>query len=182
MIRPQRWLFSCSLYIPCLTNACFIYTLLTTDLPTYVPLPQLVIVPIFRLEHLNHDSLSKGWWAVCPSACFPGNGWANLTSIPSITGNLLPCPTYHLPHMVGYRSRNLLVRSPHSLNHWCLCHWLRALSSILKLAKYRACRLLGATQQSSIRLARKCQRPLVYAPVVPCSSPITALETVQCHH
>ena len=182
MIRPLRWLFSCSLYIPCLTHACFIYTLLTTDLPTYVPLPQLVIVPIFRLEHLNHDSLSKGWWAVCPSACFPGNGWANLTSIPSITGNLLPCPTYHLPHMVGYRSRNLLVRSPHSLNHWCLCHWLRALSSILKLAKYRACRLLGATQQSSIRLARKCQRPLVYAPVVPCSSPITALETVQCHH
>ena len=43
----SRWMFSCSLYIPCLTSACFTYTLLTwlTFLLTG-PSPQLVIVLI----------------------------------------------------------------------------------------------------------------------------------------
>ena len=41
----SRWLFSCSLYIPCPTSACFTYTLLTclTFLCTFLR-PQLVIV------------------------------------------------------------------------------------------------------------------------------------------
>ena len=58
----SRWLFSCSLYIPCLTSACFTYILSSglTFLCT-CPRPQLVIV------------LIKGAVRRSPSAGFPGN-------------------------------------------------------------------------------------------------------------
>ena len=63
----------------------------TTDLPTHLLLPQAVIVLTFRFEHFHLESLSKGQWVACSSASFPGNWWANLLSVPLITGNYLCC-------------------------------------------------------------------------------------------
>ena len=41
----------------------------------------------------------------------------------------------------GCRSRTFLQTCTlqHPLNHWCLCHWLRALSSVLNSGKHRLC-------------------------------------------
>ena len=127
-----------------------------TDLPTYLPLPQLVIVLTFKSKHLHHDSLSNGPVGACSSAGFPGNQWASLTSILPLTGNLPfppewrlpPCPARRPPLTVGCRSKTLLHTSklPHPLNHWCLCHRLWAVYSVLKLGNYRACRPAWCSQ------------------------------------
>ena len=103
--------------------------------------------------------LSVGQWGACSSASFPGNRWANLTSIPPITGNL-PFPrskdcSHVLPAIRSTRwdvapgpcFRH--VRSPHPLNHWCLCLRLWALSSVLKLGKHRAYRPAGCSPTGS---------------------------------
>ena len=53
--------------------------------------------------------LSKGQWRVCPSASFPSNRWASLTSIPQLAisspptrqQRLPPCPAHWPPHTVG---------------------------------------------------------------------------------
>lgn len=42
-------------------------------LPTYLPLPQLVTVVTFRLEHLHMMAYQRGIGA-WPSASFPGHG------------------------------------------------------------------------------------------------------------
>ena len=44
-----------------------------TDLPTYLLLPQLVVVLTFKSEYLHHDSLSKGQRGTYSSVSFPGN-------------------------------------------------------------------------------------------------------------
>lgn len=44
-----------------------------TDLPTYLLLPQLVVVLTFKSEHLYHESLSKGRRGTYASVSFPGN-------------------------------------------------------------------------------------------------------------
>ena len=62
---------------------------------------------------------------------------------------LPPCPAHCLPHtpMVRPCSRTLLkmYKLPYPLNHWRLYCWLRALSSVLKLSKYRSCRHVGCS-------------------------------------
>ena len=76
----SRWLFSR------LTRACFTYTLLTC-LRTH-PTPA------------SDCSYQKDGGGACPSASFPGNGWANLRLISTLTGHLpvtpgakaAPCP------------------------------------------------------------------------------------------
>ena len=89
----------------------------------FLPSSQLVIVLIFRSEHLHFDNLSKGWWGVCSSAGFPGNWWANLMSILLITGSLPLPPWWRVPVQWGCCSRTLLQTSKllHPLNYQCLC-------------------------------------------------------------
>lgn len=94
-----------------------------TELPTDLPLPQVMIVLTSKSEHLHHDSLSKGHESLLVSLVTNG---ANTTSIPPITGNLtlsqdqrlLPCSA-----MVGCRFRILLqtCKLSHPLNHGCPC-------------------------------------------------------------
>ena len=99
-----------------------------TDLPTYLPLPQLVIVLTFKSEHLLHDSLSKGWWGACPSASFPGNQWANLRSVLPVTDYPFPPPpSKHCCRVICTQWRAAPgpcfrhVSSPCPLSHWRLC-------------------------------------------------------------
>lgn len=70
-----------SLYISCLTGACFTYTQLIRLIFLHIhPRPQLMTV-----LDLNQNSplcLSKGWWEAWPCADYPHNQWANLTSTP----------------------------------------------------------------------------------------------------
>lgn len=66
----------CSL-APCLTSTCFLYT----------PLIRLTFLHTFPRPR-QWLFLSKGQWATCFSASFPGSWWATLTSI-------LPLP-FHL--------------------------------------------------------------------------------------
>ena len=54
---------------------------------------------------------------------------------------LLPCPAHHLLHTVRCCSRTCKLPDP--LNHWCLCCWLRALSSVLKLGRHSVCSPAG---------------------------------------
>ena len=61
------------------------------------------------------DSLSKGQWRDCPSACSPGNQWANwmlfplqLAILPNPEWSPPPCPACIPPHTVGCCSRILL--------------------------------------------------------------------------
>lgn len=93
-----------------------------------------------------------------PAASFPGNQWANLRSIStSPTGNRdghhvpLLSPTQCLPHTVGWRLYRTLLQTgklPYPLSHWCLCHWLWVLSSVLRLGKSRACRPAGSSRDT----------------------------------
>lgn len=57
----------------------------------------------------------------------------------------MSCLAIHSLHMTGCCSRTLLSRRklPHSLNHWYLCCWLQAISSVLKLGKHRPSRPAG---------------------------------------
>lgn len=72
MVRPSRWLFSCSLYVSCPTNACF------TSL-SYAQWLSSMLVP------------GRSWWlfsnklvvrGLPHSPGFPSNQWANQISVP----------------------------------------------------------------------------------------------------
>ena len=133
-----EWLFSCSLYMPCWISACFTYTLFTWLTFLYACLPQA------PTRDCSCPRGSEG--RACPSARFPGIRWANLLSIPPVTGSL-PLPGAKAaslscsPSHGRCCSRTLLhickMDPPYPLYHWCLCRWLHALSSVLKLGKYR---------------------------------------------
>ena len=127
----SRCLFFCCLFIPS-TSACFTYTY-SHDWPSYVctcARPQLVIVLIFRSDHLYLIASQRG-----------GEGRALLlvslvTNEP--TWSLFPSPAppprsqdcCHLarqpPHTVGACSRTLLqtCKLHYPSNHRCLCCWL----------------------------------------------------------
>lgn len=109
----SRWLFFCSLYIPCPSSTSF------TDTPfTWLTFRTLAPVPAngyssFRSELFT--MLIKGVVRSVPSAGFSGNWWAKNMSIPPITGNLPPHTkttasllSSHLLHTMGYCSRTLL--------------------------------------------------------------------------
>ena len=70
-------------------------------------------------------------------------------------------PSVHLLNKVGWNSRTLLqtYKTLYPLNPWCLCHWLQALSCILRLGKYRACQSVGLPRcLSSKESACQCKR------------------------
>ena len=93
-----------------------------------------------------------------PSASFPGNQWAKLLSPPPITGNLpfplhpqeqsLP-PSPASPPAVrgGVSLQDLAWDTQAPPFHWCVYCWHWALSSVLKLGKYRPDRPGGSAQQ-----------------------------------
>lgn len=114
----SRWLFSCCLYIPCLTSARFTYTL-TTGLSNF----------------LNHRAQSV---TACMLAPGPGCGcpWS-LMSLPFPLRRLVLSPACSLPYAVGCHSVNLLLtcKMPCLINHPCLCHSPWALSSVSHLSK-----------------------------------------------
>lgn len=76
-----------------------------------------------------------------PDFIFPVTG---RLPFPQKRGALL-CPVHHVPHTRRSCSGTLLQTSkpPCPLNHWCLCHRLQVLSSVLKLGKCRPCRSMG---------------------------------------
>ena len=80
MASPLEMIFS-FLYLPGLASTHFTYTLLQDPFSNI-----LAPGPSWWLF------LSKAQWVECTSANFPGNQWANLNSIPHITGNLLFSP------------------------------------------------------------------------------------------
>lgn len=111
-----------------------------------------MIVLIFRsLDqnlYLHHDNLSKEHEGLSPQLV------SLITDEPTDVNSvynwrLLPsCPAHHLLHMMEYAPRPCFrhVQSPCSLNPWCLCHWLWALSSANIVTTGRK----AAAQQESI--------------------------------
>ena len=107
----------------------------TQDWPSYVPAPG----PSYWLF------LTKGRWGACPSTVslvtnkptwhqFPDNWWTATLPIPTeVKTDSMPiiCCTKSLQDLASD------FKFPHPLNHWCLCYWLWALSSVLKLEKHR---------------------------------------------
>ena len=123
----SRWLFSCSLYIPCWTSTCFIFILHTwlTFLCTCLR-PQLVIVLIKGVVR-GHAPLLVSLVTNEPS----WNQFPQTRSSPFYPGvktAAIFCPQTAL-HL-GVHSRTLLHVSKllYPLNHQCLCCWPWALS------------------------------------------------------
>ena len=61
-------------------------------------------------------------------------------------GRLPPCPALPSTHCTWWGAAPgpcFRRKLPHSLNHWYLCCWLQALSSVLKLGKHRPSRPAG---------------------------------------
>ena len=126
-------------------------------------------------QNISTCNLSKGWRGACapPPASFPGNQWANLMSVPPVTGvpHLHPAPGAKVaatsclpsaPH--GVASLQDLASDgwappTHPWNHGCLCRWLRALSSVSRLGKYRACRPAGCSPAIGGAARRRRQVP-----------------------
>ena len=152
--------------VPCLTSACFSYILCTRS--SY----------IFALGPSWWLFLSKGavkgvllcWfsWAVSqPNVNSPKTSHLPFPSQPLPSGmeqRLTPSPAWCLPHLVGCCSRPFLQTGKlrHPLNLWCLHHWLWAISSDLKLSKYRPCRPVGFSP--TIGRAARRPRELPWAP------------------
>ena len=137
-----------------------------TDLPTYLPLPQLVVVLTFKSEHLHHDSLPNGDRGTCSSVSFPGNWWANLTSISYSQEPLPPHPgskdsrhvlaACRLLHVVGSCSRTLVwtYKLPSSIKP-LMALPLALGSLVLNLGKYRLFRPV----RCSPTIAQVAKRP-----------------------
>ena len=102
---------------------------------------------------LPHDYpilLTASVLAQCPVAGFPGNWWANLTSIPSINGSLLlPEKLRWLLGTMRCCSRTLLwtIRLPCAPNCWYRCCCFGACSLVLRLGNSRLAGLRGAAKQ-----------------------------------
>ena len=117
-------------------------TLSSQDWPSYIRAP----------APASDRSYQEAVRGPCPSASFPGSWGAHLMSFPSWE----PPPSHPRPgseachHILPAVCRTWWgvapgscfrhVSSPYTLNHWCLCCWLQALSSVSKLGKYRPCR------------------------------------------
>ena len=119
------WLSEHRLLDQCLPH---LYPTHLTDIPTCLPQAS----DWSKVSH--HDGLTKGCWGVCSSAHFLGNLWANLTSIPLITGNL-PLPDTRAKtgttscllstaQQCRYGTLLQACKLPHPLNRGCLCCWL----------------------------------------------------------
>ena len=113
----SRWLFSCSLYIPCSASACFTHTQLTKlTFPHSCPRPQLIT--ILALDQNSQLAYQKGSENHAPLFGFTGNlsfpprvKIAAHSCLPSTSWwGIAPGPCFN--H----------VRFPHPLNRWCLCH------------------------------------------------------------
>ena len=74
MMRPPK-VAVLLLSVPPLLDQCLfhLHPIHMTDLPTYLPRPQLVIVLTVNSKYLHLDSLPKRCMRVCSSAGFPGN-------------------------------------------------------------------------------------------------------------
>ena len=116
-----------------------------------------MIVLIFISESLYYHSLSKGLWRACSSPGFPGNQWANwhpgILHLPP-EQRLLPWSACHLLPTVDCHPRTLLQTCEilYPLSHWGPCQWCWALSSSLRLGRYRACRPVGCSPAKLVKL------------------------------
>ena len=135
-------LFSCSLYSPSLTSACF----------TYIPLTGLTF-----LHTCLCPSLSKGWYEASASAGFPGNPWTNLMSIPPLLTweektDTMSCLLATAHGGVSPQDLFRHVSFPHQLNHWYLCCWFWAITLVClnteKAQVTQACRMQPNSQQA----------------------------------
>ena len=122
----SRWLFSCSLYIPCPTSSCF-----TCTLCTQLTILLLALGPSWWLF------LSKGLWGTCVSAVSLVTNEPTWPQFQPWESRLPPYSACCLLHMVGCCSKTLLQTCtlPGLLNHWCLCCWLGLFLQSLKLGK-----------------------------------------------
>lgn len=83
----SRWLFSCCLYILCLTSG-YTPTPYSHDWLRYLSQAPANNSSSFRSELSSLLLLSKGGWGLGPSGGLPGNWWANLVPFPPVIGNL----------------------------------------------------------------------------------------------
>ena len=93
-----------------------------------------------------------------PAASFPGNQWANLRSISTLSHQKHRWPPFPICWVLPSVCHTLWgetlgpcfrqVSSPYPLSHWCLCHWLWVLSSVPRLGKSRACRPAGSSRDT----------------------------------
>ena len=98
MVRPLKMAVPLLSVLP-LPSQCLLrlYPSHRTDLQTYLPPAPANHCSSFR---------TKRWWGACSSTGFLGNWWANLMSIPPITGNL-PFPPWEVK----------LAATPHPAYH-----------------------------------------------------------------
>ena len=140
----SKWLFSCSLYIPCLTSAYLTCTPLTfTIFPTY--LPQALASNCFRVRselslHYVYQRGSEGCAPLLISPVTSEAAWCqfslSLAISPSHSPHRskdcylgLPCTWWDVTPGPCFR----YVSSSYPLNHWRLCHWPWALYWVLNL-------------------------------------------------
>ena len=125
-----------------LTSACFTSTLLTWLTFLHAcPKPQPLTV-LIKGPGRGRSLYWFPWWIT-----------AHLTSVPLQLVGELPSGSEDCPHILpatycthpGCHSRTLLqsCKLTHQLNHWYLCCWPWALSSILKLGKHSPYRHVG---------------------------------------
>lgn len=125
----RRWLFSLSLSVHPLPDQCLLHLPLihTTDLPTYLPPPQLVIVLTLRSEHLHLIADQMGSERRAPQP-FSLVIMSQPISIPPLTGNLPLPPGAALSCLLPAWYHRVLL----------LCGWsgsdhILGLASILKM-------------------------------------------------
>lgn len=136
---PSRWLF-CSLHP------------LAGPVPASQTPSSQDWLPAYSPQAPASDCPSKRRWGTHPSATLA----RNLMSLPDIssTYHLSPLeqrllsPSHGSQHMVGSHSGTLFQtrQTPRPSNPWCLCCWLQAVSSGLKVGKYRPVGVQGAAQ------------------------------------
>ena len=137
-----RWLFFCSLYIPCWTTAYFTYTLLTglTYLCT-CPRLQLVIVLIKgAVRGMPGVSLvtNEPTWGNSPF------NWQCLLTLEATPAFMSSATQWGVAPGPCFRQ----VSFPLPLHYRCRCGWLQAPSLVSKLGKCRLCRSVGPQPNS----------------------------------
>lgn len=128
IISRSRWLLS----VHPLPDKCLLHPHSThmIDLPTYLFRPQLVIVLI--IKH------GEGCTPLLVSLVIPPINWQSPHLKSEDCYYILPITAAH-DRVLSLQNLFQMYKPPHSLNHWCLCCWLWALSWGLKLGKYRPC-------------------------------------------
>lgn len=137
---PSRWLF-CSLHPSGWASACFTDTLLaglTSRILAPGPSKWLSLEAEVRdapLCHSREEPDEPAWHQF------------HLSPLSPLEQRLLS-PSHGSQHMVGSHSGTLFQtrQTPRPSNPWCLCCWLQAVSSGLKVGKYRPVGVQGAAQ------------------------------------